>query len=91
MISLRKDRKSFEAKKALEDGTSDYRLSNAPNKPPILPKPVISKPPIPPKPVLDTFSRPLTKMIDSKKNKIQIIPKKIESNDIEDVNLSKQL
>ena len=66
-------------------------LPDVPNKPPIPPKPVISKPPILPKPVLDTFSRPLTKIIDSKKNKIQIIPKKIESNDIEDVNLSKQL
>ena len=39
------------------------------NKPPIPPKPVVTKPPIPPKPVLDTFSRPLTKIIDSKKIK----------------------
>ena len=52
---------------------------------------VPNKPPIPPKPVLDTFSRPLTKIIDPKKNKIQIIPKKTESNDTDDVNLSKQL
>ena len=46
-----------------------FALPDVPNKPPILPKPLISKPPIPPKPVLDTFSRPLTKMIDSKKKK----------------------
>ena len=52
---------------------------------------VPNKPPIPPKRVLDTFSRPLTKIIDPKKNKIQIIPKKTESNDTDDVNLSKQL
>ena len=52
---------------------------------------VPNKPPIPPKPVLDTFSRPLTKIIDPKKNKIQIIPQKTESNDTDDVNLSKQL
>ena len=47
---------------------------------------VPNKPLIPPKPVLDTFSRPLTKIIDSKKNKIQTIPKKIKSDDIDDVN-----
>ena len=52
---------------------------------------VPNKPLIPPKPVLDTFSRPLTKIIDSKKNKIQIIPEKIEIDDIDDVNLSKRL
>ena len=60
-----------------------FALPDVPNKPPIPPKPVISKPPILPKPVLDTFSKPLTKTTDSKKNKIQIIPKKIESDDIE--------
>ena len=53
-----------------------FELPDVPNKPPIPPKPVITKPPIPPKPILDTFSKPLTKIIDSKKNKIQIIPKK---------------
>ena len=68
-----------------------FALPDVPNKPPIPPKPVISKPPILPKPVLDTFSRSLTKIIDSKKNKIQIIPKKIESDDIDHVNLSKRL
>ena len=41
--------------------------------------------------MLDTFSRPLTKIIDSKKNKIQIIPKKTESEDIDNINLSQQL
>ena len=61
------------------------------SKPPILPEPVISKPPILPKPVIDTISKPLTKITDSKKNKIQIIPKKIESDDIDDVNFSKRL
>ena len=61
------------------------------SKPPIPPEPVISKPPILPKPVIDTFSKPLTKITDSKKNKIQIIPKKIESDDIDDVNFSKRL
>ena len=68
-----------------------FTLPDVPNKPLIPPKPVISKSSTPPKPVLDTFSRRLTKIIDSKKNKIQIIPKKIESNDIDNVNLSKQL
>ena len=66
-------------------------MPDVPNKPPVPPKPVISRPPILPKPVLDTFSRPLTKIINSKKNKIQIVPKKIESADIDDVNLSKQV
>ena len=60
-----------------------FALPDVLNKPLI---PFISKPPIPPKPILDTFSRPLTKIIDSKKNKIQTIPKKIKSDDIDDVN-----
>ena len=68
-----------------------FALTDVLNKPPIPPKPVISKPPIPPKPVLDTFSRPLTKIIDSKKNKIQIIPKKTASEDTDDINLSEWL
>ena len=68
-----------------------FTLPDVPNKPLIPPKPVIFKSSTPPKPVLDTFSRRLTKIIDSKKNKIQIISKKIESNDIDNVNLSKQL
>ena len=55
------------------------------------PKPAITKPTIAPKPVLDSFSRPLTKIIDSKKNKIQIIPKKTASEDTDDVNLSEWL
>ena len=41
-----------------------FALPDVLNKPLI---PFISKPPIPPKPILDTFSRPLTKIIDSKK------------------------
>ena len=68
-----------------------FALPDVPNKPLIQPKPFISKPPIPPKPVLDTFSRPLTKIIDFKKNKVQIIPEKIEIDDTDDVNLSKRL
>ena len=53
-----------------------FALPDVPNKPPIPPKPVISKPPILPKPVLDTFSRSLTKIIDSKKNIIQKFQRK---------------
>ena len=60
-----------------------FALPDVLNKPLI---PFISKPPIPPKPILDTFSRPLTKIIDSKKYKIQTIPKKIKSDDTDDVN-----
>ena len=48
-----------------------------------------TKSPIATKPVLSNFSRPLTKIIDSKKNKIQIIPKKAEPEDNDDVNLPK--
>ena len=50
-----------------------------------------TKSPIATKPVLDNFLRPLTKVIDSKKNKIQIIPKKTKPEDTGDVNLSKEL
>ena len=68
-----------------------FILPDVQTKPPVPPKPVITKPKIAPKPVLDSFSRPLTKIIDSKKNKIQIIPKKTESEDIDDINLSERL
>ena len=43
------------------------------------PKPQFSpkrKPQLPPKPIMDDFARPLTKIIDDKKNTIQTIPKK---------------
>lgn len=50
-----------------------------------------TKPPIATKTVLYNFSRPLTKIIDSKRNKIQIIPKKTEPEDIDVVNMSKRL
>ena len=70
---------------------NSFALPDEPTKAPIPSQPVITKPKIGPKPVLDTFSRPLTKIIDSKKNKIQIIPKKTESEDIDDINLSQQL
>ena len=52
---------------------------------------VLTKPLILPKPVLDNFSRLITKIIDSKKNKIQIIPKKSAPEDIDDINLSERL
>ena len=68
-----------------------FILPDVQTKPPVPPKPVITKPKIAPKPVLDSFSRPLTKIIDSKKNKIQIIPEKTESEDIDDINLSERL
>ena len=42
------------------------------------------------RPLTDHFSRPLTKIIDSKKNKIEVIPK-TEKADINETNLSEQL
>ena len=68
-----------------------FILPDVQTKPSVPPKPVITKPKIAPKPVLDSFSQPLTKIIDSKKNEIQIIPKKTESEDIDDINLSERL
>ena len=68
-----------------------FILPDVQTKPPVPPKPVITKPKIAPKPALDSFSRPLTKIIESKKNKIQIIPEKTESEDIDDINLSERL
>ena len=41
-------------------------------------------------PLSDDFSRPLTKIIDSKKNKIEVIPK-ADKADINEINLSEQL
>ena len=68
-----------------------FVLPDVRTKPLIAPKPVITKPTIVPKAVLDSFSWPLTKIINSKKNKIQIIPKKTESKDNDNINLSEQL
>ena len=68
-----------------------FVLPDVRTKPLIAPKPVITKPTFAPKTVLDSFSWPLTKIINSKKNKIQIIPKKTESKDIDNINLSEQL
>ena len=68
-----------------------FVLPDVRTKPLITPKPVITKPTIVPKAVLDSFSWPLTKIINSKKNKIQIIPKKTESKDNDNINLSEQL
>ena len=48
-----------------------------------------NKPPIPKKALLDQFSRPLTKIIDPKKNKIEIVPKK-ENPSINETNSSEQ-
>ena len=42
------------------------------------------------RPLTDDFSRPLTKIIDSKKNKIEVIPK-TEKAGINETNLSEQL
>ena len=64
-----------------------FALPDVPTKP-LIPKPAITKPTIEPKPVLHSFSQTLTKIIDSKKNKIQIIPKKTASEDTDDINLS---
>ena len=44
-----------------------------PSKPQFSPK---KKSQVPPKPIIDDFARPLTKIIDDKKNTIQTIPKK---------------
>ena len=60
-------------------------------KPQLTPKPQFSpktKPQLPPKPIIDNFVRPLTKIIDDKKNTMQIIPKKVSLNK---TNLSEKL
>ena len=57
-----------------------FALPDVPTKPFILPKPVLNK-----------FSRPLTKIIDPKRKKMQIIAKKSAPEDIDDINLSEQL
>ena len=44
-------------------------------------------PDVPQTPIIDKFSRPLTKMIDDRKNTIEVTPKKPEE-DIEEKNLS---
>ena len=44
-----------------------FALPDVLTKPLIAPKPAITKPTIAPKPLLDRFSKPLTKIIDSKK------------------------
>ena len=46
-------------------------------KPQLPPKPQLpTKPQLPPKPLIDAFARPLTKIVEAKKNKIEIITKK---------------
>ena len=58
-------------------------------KPQLLPKAeLLTKPQLPPELLLDEFARPLTKIIDAKKNNIEIIPKKEVS--INETNLSEQ-
>ena len=57
-----------------------------PLKPQFLPK---KKPQLPPKPIIDDFSRPLTNIIDDKKNTIQIISKKKKAG-LNETNLSEQ-
>ena len=56
-------------------GPSDNNFikSQLPPKPQFLPK---TKPQLTPKPMIDHFAWPVTKIIDDKKNTIQIIPKK---------------
>ena len=61
-------------------------------KPQLPPKPQFSpktKPQLPPKPILDDFARPLTNIIDDKKNTIEIIPTKKEIS-LNETNLSEQ-
>ena len=58
-------------------------------KPQLPPKPQLpTKPQLPPKPLIDAFARPLTKIVEAKKNKIEIITKKELS--INKTNLSEQ-
>ena len=58
-------------------------------KPQLPPKPQLpTKPQLPPKPLIDAFARPLTKIVEAKKNKIEIIAKKELS--INKTNLSEQ-
>ena len=45
---------------------------------------------MPQTPIIDKFSRPLTKMVDDRKNTIEVTPKKPEA-DIEEKNLSQSL
>ena len=45
---------------------------------------------MPQTPITDKFSRPLTKMVDDRKNTIEVTPKKPEA-DIEEKNLSQSL
>ena len=45
---------------------------------------------MPQTPIIDKFSRPLTKMVDDRKNTIEVTPKKPEI-DIEEKNLSQSL
>ena len=47
-------------------------------------------PDVPQTPIIDKFSRPLTKMVDDRKNTIEVTPKKPEA-DIEEKNLSQSL
>ena len=47
-------------------------------------------PDVPQTPIVDKFSRPLTKMVDDRKNTIEITSKKSEA-DIEKTNLSQSL
>ena len=47
-------------------------------------------PDVPQTPIVDKFSRPLTKMVDDRKNTIEVTPKKPEA-DIEEKNLSQSL